>query len=612
MSFGDSELDLDSGGYILLNGKNNSSSDTALSNGSGKSSLIEAIAWALTGETIRGTKDVVNIYGNDGTYVDLTFTVNKDSYHIIRSREHKEYKTNLLIYINGENKSGKGIRDSEALLKQYLPDITLSLIGSVIILGQGLPQRFTSNSPVGRKEVLEKLCKADFMIEDLKARLANRQSILNATKRTYEDEALKLVTTKALKQKQLADSKSSLDGLGDLNDTETQINTLTDNYTKIQEELAKHEQWATTATQKQDEAQNLITNLLTAKNDAKQVIVESYRGRLQEVTDKRNAISGNIIALKNEISQLDRVIDICPTCKQKLPNVTKIDTTDKKKQLAELLSTQTKYSSEYQQIELECINKQTEKENEFKTDYDCYVKRVNECKDYINKITPTIVSERNSLLNIQQQINKLTVIKEKYELTKQTLLNTITNIETELLEIDEKILYNNNEAEVIKAHLETLSRMNNYLTRDFRGVLLEDIIAYIDYKAKEYAKEVFETDKISFVLEGNSINISYNGKSYEGLSGGEKQKVDLIIQFSIRDLLCKYMNFSSNILVLDEIADNVDTVGAEHLFKVIASKLIDLETIYIVSHHTDFPIPVDKIITVVKSENGISEIKYDV
>ena len=69
-----------------------------------------------------------------------------------------------------------------------------------------------------------------------------------------------------------------------------------------------------------------------------------------------------------------------------------------------------------------------------------------------------------------------------------------------------------------------------------------NVIEFIDKKAKEYCKDIFLTDKIEFCLNGNNISISYDNKEYEVLSGGEKQKVDLIIQFAIRDMLCKFLN----------------------------------------------------------------------
>ena len=93
------------------------------------------------------------------------------------------------------------------------------------------------------------------------------------------------------------------------------------------------------------------------------------------------------------------------------------------------------------------------------------------------------------------------------------------------------------------------------------------------------------------------------------LSGGEKQKIDIIIQFAIRDMLCKFSNFSSNIIVLDEIFDNLDNIGCDKVLNLITTKLTDIESIYIITHHTDIEIPFDNILTIVKENNGISRLK---
>ena len=179
LSFDKAEIDLKDRNIVAVRGINNNDKDAAKSNGSGKSTIFNAICWALTGETINGVKDICNIYADDGAYVELTFTVDNDNYRIIRSKNHSAYKTNLKVYVNGEDKSGKGIKDSEKLLADYLPDITSEYIGSVIILGQGLPHKFTDNTPAGRKELLEKLFKSDFMIEDLKKRIDERKKELD-------------------------------------------------------------------------------------------------------------------------------------------------------------------------------------------------------------------------------------------------------------------------------------------------------------------------------------------------------------------------------------------------------------------------------------------------
>ena len=86
---------------MRIDGINNSLIDGATSNGAGKTSCFEAIMWCLQGETIRKSKQVTNINGNDGAYVELDFTADGTDYKLIRTKDHSKYKTNLKIFING-------------------------------------------------------------------------------------------------------------------------------------------------------------------------------------------------------------------------------------------------------------------------------------------------------------------------------------------------------------------------------------------------------------------------------------------------------------------------------------------------------------------------------
>ena len=60
MSIGEADIDLSDRAFTLIEGVNNNENDNARSNGSGKSSIFEALVWTLTGTTMRGNKDVVN------------------------------------------------------------------------------------------------------------------------------------------------------------------------------------------------------------------------------------------------------------------------------------------------------------------------------------------------------------------------------------------------------------------------------------------------------------------------------------------------------------------------------------------------------------------------
>ena len=62
LSIGKADVSLKDRGYCLIQGVNNNPKDNAKSNGSGKSSLTNAVAWCLTGETIQGVKDVIYLH----------------------------------------------------------------------------------------------------------------------------------------------------------------------------------------------------------------------------------------------------------------------------------------------------------------------------------------------------------------------------------------------------------------------------------------------------------------------------------------------------------------------------------------------------------------------
>ena len=151
--------------------------------------------------------------------------------------------------------------------------------------------------------------------------------------------------------------------------------------------------------------------------------------------------------------------------------------------------------------------------------------------------------------------------------------------------------------------------MNTIANRDFRGVLLGGVIDYLNRKAKEFSNIVFGNDSVKIQQEGNNLNISFNNKLYESLSGGEQKKVDIIVQFAIRDLLCNYAGFSCNLLAIDEIFDSLDMVGCQRVVEFITKELSDIQTVFIITHRHDLQIPCDKEIVVVKDKDGVSHIQ---
>ena len=607
LSFGDAEVDLNDSSYTLVSGINNCKLDLAKSNGSGKSSLWESIIWVLTGDTIRGTKDVVNRYGKDGTYVELTFKIDKNDYKIIRYKDYSNIGTNLKLYINNEDKSGKGIRDTEKLLEQYLPDINSSLLGSVIILGQGLPQRFTNNTPSGRKEVLEKLSKSDFMIEDIKSKLSNRKQYLNDELRKYQDLILEEESKKSVYEKRLIDLSKEKETLvpkdfdffiKELNDKIEQNDIISQSLT---ESISNKNIELSISKSKSNSIEKEYENI-------KSELIKKFNVNLQPIIKQEAELQAEIRSLNQEILKLESIKDVCPTCGQKLPDIHKVDTTN----LRSLLDEYNQKLEEIQKLKKEQQDRDDQEYNERSNSYLKQLDSLNFKQQNISnqllKLDSDLKDIKSEIYNFKLELDKINLQKENYNTKLKTIDNDIIEVKDQINTLQNQILYNNIEKDNIETRLNIVNKMLTIATRDFRGFLLSEIIKFIDQKAKEYCKEIFDTEEIEFKLEGNNIFIGYCGKQYENLSGGEKQKIDLIIQFSIRDMLTRYLDFSSNILVLDEIFDNLDSIGCQKVLNLISNKLTDISSIYIITHHSDIDIPTDNELVVVKDENGISRI----
>lgn len=607
LSFGHSTIEFEDDGFIRVTGINENPDDLAVSNGSGKSSLWEAIVWALTGDTIRGTKQVANIYGEDGTYVELEFDVDSNHYNILRSKDHKEYKTNIRILIDGKDCSGKGIRDSEKLLAQYLPDITASLLGSVIILGQGLPQKFTNNSPSGRKEVLEKLSKSDFMIEDLKSRVTSRRLELHKTIREIEDTILASTTTKNYLQEQIQVSQKALESL-DGSDLQRQLTNAQSELSVYQSEKESAQSSADSTQQSINDINQQLQHLAELKHQHEAEVETEYKERLTEAEFTASRLNAERNSKAREITRIENIKDICPTCGQRLPDVHKPDTTELRNELAQL-------EAEYKSAEEARQAIKKEQDTKLSLISSDFVAKKLELTSSLAEAVKLSEGYRGAVRDADLKINlatskisELQRLLAQLETTIQNYQQTIETNSNKIRELDEQLMYNNSEKDLQQTHLDVVNKFETALKRDFRGFLLSTIIEYIQQRAKIYSEVIFETDKVGFCLDGNNIDITYLDKAYENLSGGEKQKIDLIIQFSIRDMLCNHLGFTSNVLVLDEVFDGLDMIGCQTVLDVISS-LTDIKNIFIVTHRKDLSIPTDKEIVVVKSSSGISEIR---
>lgn len=614
MSFGDAEVVLSDRGYCIVNGVNNCTKDSSISNGSGKSSIWSAISYALTGETIQGLRsNIVNINADDGCFVKLFFSVDSDAYEVTRYKDYSSIGTDLKVVVNGKDVSGKGVRESQQILEQYLPDLTTDLIGSVIILGQGLPHKFTNNTPSGRKEVLEKLSKTDFMIQDIKARLDNRLTELNGYKRALEDSILSKTSQLYVYSKQHTQSLSELEKF-----------SVVPNYSELIEArrleadklTIRHTNYTTRVGSFNQRLAYLNEKLLQATNDkmdSLDTLKKEYENEVKPLDNTISDLKSKLAVLTKEINTLKAITDTCPTCGQKLHGVTKPDVTEKEGLLQSLLKAHNDAIVSHNDASRRYNDKAVSVTDQYNADVVLMKGEIAKANEEINKLQLdpldgiNFLSSRINVLNTE--INNLENEKNNFNTNKLSIETKISQLSKTIDELNEDVRNSEIDKQELQKHIDVVNKMITYSKRDFRGFLLSGVIEFIDAKAKEYSMDVFGTSELDFKLNGNNIDISYSGKSFENLSGGEKQRVDLIIQFSVRDMMSQYLSFTSNILVLDEIFDGLDIKGTTNVLNLISRKLNDVESVFIISHNELLEIPYDDIITVVKNEEGISKIR---
>ena len=151
------ELNLENQGLVLIEGKNTTNT-TFQSNGSGKSSLLESITYALYDTTPSGlTADkVVNKNVGKNTVVELDFEVDGLPYKIQRYRKHSKYKNTVKLWQGDINLTGKSVKETNQKI-QKLFGIDYQTYLNSIMYGQGDVEIFTKATDKGKKEILENI-----------------------------------------------------------------------------------------------------------------------------------------------------------------------------------------------------------------------------------------------------------------------------------------------------------------------------------------------------------------------------------------------------------------------------------------------------------------------
>ena len=168
-------------------------------NGVGKSSLLEAISWALWGKSRAGSDDDLINLKTDEMWVEFIFQVEGNNYKVIRKRSRKK-RGHSELYLYSYNKKTSGfysisedkIADTQQKIEKLLK-IPYRIFTNSAYLRQGKADEFTTKTAAERKEILAEIL--DLKLYDELSKTAREQAKIAKT----ETESLK-IQTKDLKE----------------------------------------------------------------------------------------------------------------------------------------------------------------------------------------------------------------------------------------------------------------------------------------------------------------------------------------------------------------------------------------------------------------------------
>jgi DNA repair protein SbcC/Rad50 len=166
-------------------------------NGAGKSSLLEAIAWVIWGQSRAACEDDIIHQGVMEALVDFTFQCHDHTYRIIRSRYRGQATTlEFQVQTPGGFRSltEKGVRATQQVICQHLRLDYDTFINSAY-LRQGRADEFMLKRPSDRKQILADLLKLnqyDDVAEQAKEQARQLKAELTVLERTFEDVATQL------------------------------------------------------------------------------------------------------------------------------------------------------------------------------------------------------------------------------------------------------------------------------------------------------------------------------------------------------------------------------------------------------------------------------------
>jgi DNA repair exonuclease SbcCD ATPase subunit len=513
-------------------------------NGAGKSTILDALCFGLFGKPFRkiNKPQLVNSINNQQAVVEIELSIGKKKYKIIRGIKPNTFE----IYQNGVLlNQDAAAKDYQEVLEKSILKLNYKSFTQVVILGSASFVPFMQLSPGDRRLIIEDLL--DIRIfSTMNGLVKDKMSIIKDSNVRIKYE-MELVSEKIKMQKAHIDELKSHNDTEiekkrkDISDSEAHVTQLLKDIELIQ----KHIEVLTSKITDQ-EAMN--------KKSSKLIQLES------KMESKVKKVEKDILFYKEN--------DNCPTCKQGLEeSFRKGQIKDHTKTIKEVKKGITDIGEE--------INK-----------VNARIAEIQGIVTHISGHTSEIVRHNSTISATNKFITKLN--KEIAELSNKA--DNLEDENTKLKELRTQL------SELIKEQ-ETLSVEKHYY--EYASTLLKDtgiktkiIKQYLPIMNKLVNKYLTSMDFfVNFNINENfeeSIKSRHRDEfSYANFSEGEKQKIDLALLFTWRQIAKLKNSTNTNLLILDEVFDSsLDTASVELLMSLLKD-LSNQTNVFVISHKGD-------------------------